>query len=245
MRETQAIVERVVRVSATLARIEVASDFAPGSIQPGQYLLARPRDSWEPYLRERWQPVRFSDGLLVVDRQIEAYDAPGQVVSLLGPCGQPVPLRREAQNLLLIAQDAAPSPLVALATQAVEQGRAVTLVLGGEAGRYPLDALPLEVEVLHADKDWKWPAQVDAINWAEQVVALASAPMEGGFYARLWGTINQVRLYVPEQFAFGLFLPPTPCGVGACRACLVRGRRRDFLACTEGPALDLSKLTLE
>ncbi|GAB4445964.1 MAG: hypothetical protein Kow00120_16080 [Anaerolineae bacterium] len=242
MRETEAIVERVTRLSAALSRVEIASDFAPGSIQPGQYLLARLYAGWDPYLRERWQPVRFADRLMIVDRHAEAGDQPGQVVSLLGPCGKPIPIRREAQHLLLIAQDAVPSALVALALKAVEEGRSVTLVLGGAAQVYPLDALPPEVEVLHADRDWKWPAQVDAFTWAEQVVALA--PPETDFYARLWQTLNQLRIYVPERFAFGLFLPPTPCGVGACQACLVRGKRKNYLACTEGPALDLDKLAL-
>lgn len=241
MRETEAIVERVVRLTATLARIEVASDFAPGSIRAGQYFLARLRDGWEPYLRERWQPVRFNDGLLVVDRQVEAFDLPGQVVSLLGPCGRPIPVRPGANNLLLIAHETTPTPLVALAIEAVAAGRAVTLALSGDAQRYPLDTLPPEVEVLQGAEDWKWPAQVDAFNWAEQVVALAP-PGDEAYYAQLWGTINQLRAHVPEGFALGLFLPPTPCGVGACRACLVRGRRKDFLACAEGPALDLSKL---
>lgn len=243
MRESQAIIERVTRLSAALARVELAADFAPGSIQPGQYLLARSGEGWEPYLRERWQPVRITDGMIVVDRPVSAQDAPGQVVSLLGPCGRPAPLRKDARHLLLIAYEAAPSPLVGLALHALDEGRSVTLVLGGAASQYPLSALPAELEVLNAAEDWKWPAQVDAFGWAAQVVALAPYT-DAPYYAQLWQTIHRLRIQVPEGFALGYFLPPMPCGVGACGACLVRGRRRDYRACVDGPVLDLSKLSL-
>jgi dihydroorotate dehydrogenase electron transfer subunit len=242
MRETQGIIERAIRINAELSRLEVAVDFASGSIRPGQYFLARPRPTWEPYLRERWEPVSLEAGRLSVDRRPEDVLTPGMAVDLLGPCGKPVPLRDGAERLLCIADDAAPSPLVALICACIEAGKAVTVVLGGEAQRYPLGELPPQVEVLHKSEAWAWTEQVDTLQWADQVIALAPPHLALERYAELWQTVNQLRAPLPQGFALGFFTGPMPCGTGACGACLVRGRRGDIYACTEGPAIDLSRV---
>jgi aerobic-type carbon monoxide dehydrogenase small subunit (CoxS/CutS family) len=52
--------------------------------------------------------------------------------------------------------------------------------------------------------------------------------------------VRRVRMNVPEGYAYGLFQPPMPCGVGACGACLVRSGGEDVAACVDGPAFDLS-----
>lgn len=242
MRETQAIIERAIHISADLFRLEIAVDFAPGSIQPGHYFLARVQPVWEPYLRERWEPVHIDGGRLLIDRHPDDFLAPGTVVDLLGPCGRPMPLRKNAERLLFIVQGVVPSPIIALVENAVGEGRAVTMVLDGPAQSYPLAELPPQVEVLRAPEGWAWADQVEALRWADQVIALAAPHETDKHYGQLWEIINQLRAPVPKGFALGLFTGPVPCGTGACGACLVRGRREDIYACIEGPALDLSQL---
>lgn len=242
MRETKASVERTTRINADLTRVEVAVDFAPGSIRPGQYLLVRLRPAWEPYLRERWTPVRFDGELLFIDRPAGDVLMPGDTLSVLGPCGKPFPIRHGAERFLFIVRDISPSPLVALVEQTIEDNKSVTMVLEGEAQRYPLGELPPQVEILHAPGSWGWVDQVDALKWADQVIAFSVPHRALEHYGELWRTINQLRAPVPAGFALGYFALPVLCGVGACGVCLVPGKRGDIYACTDGPALDLATI---
>lgn len=241
MRETQAIIERVRRVSPALQQIDLSVDPALAHMQPGQSVLAAPLDNtaWSPYLREQWIPVDARDTRLVVELPAAPHYAPGQVISLLAPVGKPVPLRSGARNLLLIAEDAAPTPLVWIARQRVRTGAAVTLVLGGQALDYPLDQFPPEVEILRGDTDWSWPEQVETLTWADQVIALAPPFAQAESYGRLHLAISQLRHQAPEHFACGLFYQRLACGTGACGACMTACQDGDRLTCVDGPALDL------
>jgi NAD(P)H-flavin reductase len=245
MRETQAIIERVRRVSADLQHLELSVDSSLGQLQPGQSVFAYLSDStnWESYLREQWVPVSIQPGRLIVEITNGRFYAPGQIVSLLAPLGKPIPLRPGLRQLLMVAQDATPTPLVWLAQNAVHAGIAVTLVLGESALRYPLELLPSEVEILRSDTDWKWPDQVETLNWADQVIALAPSYAQAEVYASLFQTISQLRQQaVPDGAVFGLFYHRLACGTGACQVCQVSCQEGDWLACTDGPAFDLKNV---
>jgi hypothetical protein len=133
-----------------------------------------------------------------------------------------------------------------IANRALAEGCAVTMVLGGEAKTYPLDRLPPEIEVIGGDNDeWLWPDRVATFNWADQVIAAAGGPAPNETYAELWNVVRRLRMeVVPERYALGFFLPPMPCGVGACGACAVAAPGGYVLACQDGPALDLGKVNL-
>lgn len=245
MRETQAIIERVRRVSDTLHHIELSVD--PGLLQlsPGQSLFAAPLDApgWDPYLREQWIPVGTDAGTLIIERPATRSYAPGTVISLLSPVGRPIPLRPNLRHLLLIAEDLLPTPLVMLARQVLAQRAAVTLVLGGGALRYPLELLPKEVEVLHGETDWTWPDQVDTIGWADQVIALAPTYAQEDVYADLYDTVRQMKHHdIPDEYVFGLYYFRLACATGACHACQIAGSKASLLACTDGPAIDLKQV---
>lgn len=245
MRETQAIIERVRRVATNLQQLDLSVD-ASVQLQPGQSVLACPleNEGWSPYLREQWIPVGGKAGRVVVEVPVERVYTPGRVVSLLSPVGRPIPLRSGATHVLMIVYDAVPTPLVLLASQCIADGAAVTLVLSGRALQYPLELLPPEVEILRGDTDWKWPDQVETLNWADQILALAPFYMQAEVYSGLFGTIQQIRQQaVPDQYVCGLFYPRLACGTGACQACQVPCRRGDKLACADGPAMDLKDLT--
>ncbi len=242
MRETQAIIERVRRVSAVLQHLELSVDPALAQMQPGQSLLAAPLepDGWAPYLREQWLPVDAQGTRITVERPGAIRYLPGSAVSLLAPVGRAIPLRPGVRHVLLIAEDATPTPLMWVARRLVRDGAAVTLVLAGRALEYPLEQFPAEVEILRGDTHWSWPEQVEMLTWAEQVIALAPVYAQAEAYGRLYHAIAQLRHNaVPDDFACGLFYQRLACGTGACSACLIGARDRDRLACVDGPALDL------
>lgn len=247
MRETQAIIERVRRVSAELLQLELSVDPGLIEIKPGQsvYAWVLENTTWTPYLREQWIPVSVrAPHALTVEFVPEHDYAPGQVVSLLSPVGKPIPVRENSSRVLLIAENVYPTPFVMLARQLVNNEKAVTLVLSERALHYPLELLPPEVEILRRDTDWKWPEQVETLNWADQVILLAPAMMQATVYGNLFEAIRQLRQHqIPDGYICGLFYPRLACGTGACQACQIPGNdHADWLACSDGPALDLKKV---
>ncbi len=245
MRETQAIIERARRISADIQQLDLAVDPALMQLKPGQSLLVRPydQDGWDPYLREQWIPVDIQPGKVVVEMPTGRDYAPGDILSVLSPVGQPIPMRPRLQHLLLIADDAMPTPFILLARTLTGGGVAITMVLSGLATRYPLELLSPEVEILHGETDWTWPEQVETFQWADQVLILASSARREEAYHRLYDRITQLRHHdVPEHYVCGMFMQRLACGTGACGACEVPSRGKTRLACTAGPAMDLKRI---
>ena len=130
MQESQAIIERVKRVSATIQRLDVAVDRLHQSAGAGQTFS--PHDPLARSLSARTLDfVQREASCLVFERSAGTIYTPGQVVSLIGPIGKPIPLRENIRTLLLIAHEFAPMSLLFLAQTALAKGIAVTLVLGG------------------------------------------------------------------------------------------------------------------
>jgi hypothetical protein len=242
MKESQAIIERVRRINETHQHLYLAVDSSLSTLLPGQSLLARLGESWNPYLREHWWPVGIGNNKLVVERPLAQRYEPGQVVELLGIIGQPYRFRRTLRNVLLLAYDADPTPLMMPIGSLVTQQTSVTLVLLGRAATYGTAHLPPEVEVIHGDGDMSWPNRVTTIGWADQVFAVANSSDEAGCFSRMIAVFREMRAEIPANYLFGVFRPPLPCGVGACTACMVRRKGTVSLMCTEGPALDLTEV---
>src|SRR5690606_21407025 len=154
MRETQAIIERVRRISADLQQIDLSTDPSLSQLQPGHSLFAHLLENTQftPYLREQWFPIAVGAARVVVELPPQQRYHPGQVVSLLTPVGRPIPLRANVQRVLLIAHDTLPTPFILLTQQLIANQVAVTLVLSGTALRYPLELLPPEIEVVQDRK---------------------------------------------------------------------------------------------
>ena len=245
MKETQALIERVRRVNETHQHLDLTVDASLTQLRAGQRVLARTHDTWNPYLREQWWPVSLSKNLLVVERPSHVRYEPGQVVTLLGIVGQPFKFRRTLRSVLLMAYDTEPTPLLMILPSLLANRVSVTLLLLGSAVNYGTQHLPPEVEILKGDADMNWPNRVTTVGWADQVFVAVSQEDELACFGRVWNLFSELRAEIPSNYLFGVFRPPLPCGTGACQACMVRLRGGSLpLACTDGPALDLTEVML-
>lgn len=266
MRETEAIIERVWRANAGYQRLELAVDEALQMIKPGQSVLVRQGDAWDPYLRQQWWPVEVRTGRVIFERPDDEQYQPAQIINVMGLVGAPFKFRRTLRNVLLIAYDVPPHPLLMTIPWLLSNRISVTLVLAGQAASYDTQHLPAEVEVIHGDDDFQWPHQVMTIGWADQVFLVAARDDELPRLARLQSqgaalTVAQedeqarfirvlerfraLRADVPKNYLFAVFRPLLPCGSGACQACMLHTSQGSALVCTEGPAFDITQLNLK
>lgn len=245
MKETAALIQRVRRVNATHQHIELSVDASLTALKAGQALLYRPDgDGLQPYLRALWFPVALEKEILTVERPLGEKYEPGMLVYLSGLLGKPFRFRRTLRNVLLIAHDTPPTPLLMPVPPLLKSRVSVTLLLLGSAADYGTEHLPPEVEVLKGDADFNWPNRVTTVGWADQVFAAVAPEREWENFARLWQVFRELRAEIPANALFGVFQMPMPCGAGACDACWVKARGGGVLACMEGPALDLTELAL-
>lgn len=242
IRQSLAIIERVRRIGPGWQVLSLAvEDAALTAVQPGQSFLVRTSDALEPYLRAAWVPVDYDAGhdVIEIERPDHENYQPGDDIHIIGPIGMPLPLKDSTRHVLAVAQDIIPTRLRFLLNVAVRSDRAVTLVLTGEAKKYPVAALPPAVEIIYSDDTQTWPTQNDTLQWADQVFVIAPVPAYEMYYSSLKRTATDARHALPEDYLFALYDLPTPCGTGACMACLINS---STYACINGPAVDLAKV---
>lgn len=247
MIESSAIIERVKRISSTHQHLHLSVEPTLTDIKPGQSLLTRIGEGWQPYLRERWYPVGIERDGLIIERPTTTQYDPGTVVRVIGAIGQPMRFRRTLRTVLLIAHDSAPTPLIMPINALIAKDISVTLLLLGSAKAYDTKHLPAEVEVMHGDGDgMDWSNRVTTIAWADQVFAVVDADDEIGHFTALYGLFRQLRSDIPQAHLWSLWQMPFVCGVGACGACYLkrRGGEAPALACVDGAVFDMTTLSL-
>lgn len=240
MKEASTIIERIRQVSETHQHLDLAVEPWLAEIKPGQSILARTINTWDPYLREQWYPVTTSKTILTIERPLTTTYTPGQIVDVLGVIGKPYRFRKTLRNVLLLAYNAEPTPLLLMIDMLLKNRVSVTLVLLGDAADYGTTHLPPEVEILKGDHEMNWTNRVTTIGWADQVFAVVPQADEPGHFRRLYELFTQLRADIPHGHLWGVYRPPLPCGIGACSSCLVRVKGEFHAACTEGPAFDLA-----
>jgi hypothetical protein len=246
LRETQAIIERVRRIDEHWQHIELVVEPVLNQIQPGQTLLARSEGLWSSYLRELWIPIGFdeNDGTLLVERPLTKSYQPGDIASVIGPVGAPLPLKPTTQQLLLVAMDHPPTYLLFMMLQAIKRGVSITLVMTASARQYPMGNIPNVVEVVYSEHPQQWANQVQTLRWADQVFAVTSPIfLEANFRVLREAALTAIPT-LADDYLLGIYDLPQPCGTGACMACMVPGKHRDRLTCLDGVALDLTKVRL-
>lgn len=265
MKETHGLIERIRRINAEYQHLELAVDEALYQLKPGQSLLARADESWNPYLRQHWWPVGMTaQNKLLVEQPAGIRYEPGQVIHLLGPVGEPYRFRKSLRNVLLMAYDTPPTPLLMMIHWLLRSKISVTLALLGSSRTYDTQHLSAELEIIHADDQHTWPDQVMTLGWADQVFVVAgqqdeeiftqtTAPLQQEMprpdeehrrFAQILQLIHERRNDVPKQYVFGIFQSVIACGIGACDACMLRSGDELKLICVDGPAFDLTSVKL-
>ena len=251
MRETQAYIERIKRVNREHQRLELAVDKSLSSMLAGQAILVRQiekdyeAESWDPYLRELWFPVEIqASHIVVVERPTRTHYIPGQLLSIIGPVGQPFRFRQKLRNILLIAYNTAPAPLLMMLPPLLARQVSVTMIMMGWAREYDANHLPEEVEIIQAEDNLSWPDMVMTLGWADQAFILVGPGDEFRYFGEIMQLIRERRNDIPANYLFGVLQRPLPCGVGACHACMLSLRGAKKLQCIDGPAFDLTDLRL-
>ena len=251
MRESQAYIERIKRVNRDYQRLELAVDQSLSSLLAGQALLVRRMEKdyeaehWDPYLRDLWFPVEIhASNILSIELPARMQFAPGQLLSIIGPVGQPFRFRQKLRNILLIAYQTTPTPLLMLLPSLLERQVSITMVLMGDARQYETHHLPSEVEIIHAEDNLTWNDMVMTLGWADQVFAVVGPGDELSHFADIMQLMRERRNDVPANHIFGVLQRQLPCGVGACHACMLNLRGSQKLQCVDGPAFDLTTLRL-
>lgn len=245
--ETEAIIERVRRINPDYQHLELSLDTgAIGRIKPGQSLLVRVNgQAWDPYLRDQWWPVGLAGERIVIERPASEDYRPSQVVSLLGYVGRPFRFRKTLRNVLLLAHDTPPTPLLMTIPWLLGNKIDVTLALSARAASYDTSHLPEQVAVERGESDdLDWPNMVMTLGWADQVFCVVRRDDEYGRFNAVLDRFRELRNDVPIQYLFGVLQSTLPCGAGACYACMVRTQKGNQLVCVDGPAFDLTQVTL-
>jgi hypothetical protein len=244
VRESQAIIERIRLINSAIQHVELAVDPEFTHLKPGQSLLVRPAQSGAATaLAERWWPVGIKPGhRLVIETSSAQRLVPQQILPIMGPIGEPFRYHRSLRNVLFVARDTSPAPLMMALTWLLERDAQVTLALLGAARDYDTRHLPATLEVIRGGDGWEWEGQVMSLGWADQVFVVADPAREGTLFREFRRLLEERRQGVPKSHAFAVFQPPLPCGAGACQGCAVRLKRGVAYACTAGPAFDITEL---
>jgi len=172
---------------------------------------------------------------------------PGDPVFVYGPLGRGYAVRRNAQNLLLVAGGIGVAPLIWLADDAVAAGKNVTLLIGARSadGVFPAHLLPPEVEVIVTTEDGSLGQRglvtepfAEHLSWADQVFACGPNAMFRALaeVVRRGEGAGVRRGRKPVQV---LLEEVMPCGTGICYGCAVMTRKGVRLICKDGPRFEL------
>ena len=245
---------------------------AAGGVRAGQFVHVRTPDYSGLVLRRPFSinTVDRAEGRITIHFRITgkgtewlARARPGEVVDMLGPLGRPFEVDPRTRHVLLVAGGLGMAGVRALADEALEGGRQVTLLFGARSAAevYPSSLLPPEVEYVVATDDGSLgqPGRVtdllsDYEAWADQAFACGPWPMlsalanlAAGRDGRL-GVARLGRRRGPRSTA----ARGTPaarrrawlqvsleqnmgCAVGACLGCVVFGVDGPQRVCREGP----------
>lgn len=205
------------------------------AICPGQFALVHDPATFDPYLRRvAWlyamDDSRVSFAMSARDSTIARG---GGTLDLLAPLGRAIRFDDHARRIVFIGEGTRIVQVIALAQDAVAQGRQVVLVHRAE-NVFPAHLLSPEIEY-HTDAD---ALDADLFAWADAVVASGSDES----YHALADAIRAARYRLEPGFARAFVDVAMPCGTGVCYACAIETARGVRLGCVDGPAFDLTAL---
>jgi dihydroorotate dehydrogenase electron transfer subunit len=247
-----------------LAVIEGAAEPMPGfrlllldcpalaeSARPGQFIMVRASEGYDPYLRLPLPIHRFREGgVAILFRPSQPGYAwlgdrhPGDTLDLLGPGGVGFALPTTSANVAVICQGTGLAPVIGILDRVLGPAQLV-LGVATSAQAYPRELLPAEIEytphVGIAVGDAFWQAVTGACRWANHVYAAGPT----AFYRQLLRVWESTHLRPPPDALQVWVDADMACGMGICNSCLLNTRRGPRHACTDGPVHNLSDLVLD
>lgn len=242
MKQTDAVIERIVEVNSDFQRLYLSFENPLPRIKPGQTLFVETNKTHHPYMREIWWPVNIKGDFIIIERPMHERYHIGQILDVMGYVGQPYRFRRNLKNVLLVAYNTAPTPLLMTIPWLLGNQISVTLVLAGTARDYNTRHLDERLEIIYGEDDFTWTNQVMNAGWADQVFVVVDPAYEIQNFRFVYDRFEEMRATIQQNYLFGVFRPHLPCGAGACHACWLTLKSGDALVCTDGPAFDLSTL---
>ncbi len=199
---------------------------------------------------------------------------PGERLEILGPLGRPFEVDPRTRHVLLVAGGLGIAGVRALADEALEQDRRVTLLFGatGAAEVYPSSLLPAEVEYVVATDDGSLGHHGFVTEllptyeaWADQAFACGPWPMLAALarlaarrderlgVARLGRKARRSPSGAPRgspQARRKAWLQVSleqnmGCAVGACLGCVIFGVDGPQRVCREGPVFAADEILWE
>ncbi|MFI5261753.1 MAG: dihydroorotate dehydrogenase electron transfer subunit [Candidatus Limnocylindrales bacterium] len=245
---------------------------ADGGVRAGQFVHVRAPDYAGLVLRRPFSinTLDRASGQMTIHFRVTgrgtewlARARPGEPVEMLGPLGRPFEVDPRTRHVLLVAGGLGMAGVRALADEALDQGRQVTLLFGARAAAevYPSSLLPPEVEYVvatddgsmgHAGRITELVPTYEA--WADQAFACGPWPMLAALARLAQG--RDARLGVARLGRRGgrrtgaargtaaarrkAWLQVSleqnmGCAVGACLGCVVFGVDGPQRVCREGP----------
>lgn len=219
-----------------------------GTASPGQFVMVRCGEHYDPLLRRPLSIHSMADGehiaLLfnVVGRGTGwlSQCQKGNSLDILGPLGNGFTLQPSSHKLLLVAGGIGIAPLVFLAEKALSKGFSVTMLMGAKNASmlYPRSLLPSPIDILIATEDGSegkkgmvtelmtgFTAQTDQIFACGPTSMYQSMAVQ----SNLKGKSVQISLEVRMG-----------CGLGACYSCTVKTREGLRQVCQDGPVFELN-----
>jgi len=227
---------------------------------PGQFVHLRVNDSYSPLLRRPISLHRIDAEAGTIDLLYQVRGAgtkalsekkPGQRVDLMGPLGNGFKLDFPGSRTILAAGGIGVAPLLPLAEALLDQGKKVTLLLGGRSIDHLLAAdgffhLGCQVRLVTDDgtagmKGFVTDLLLDELQQeaADAVYACGPGPM--------LGKVEQICLErgIPGQVSLEEYMA---CGVGACLGCVcaknVPGEIQYAKVCTDGPVFNFGEVKI-
>lgn len=231
--------------------IQVEAPDITTEAKPGQFLMVRCGQGHELILRRPFSIHQADTGtgqlsflFAIVGKgtawlsQLEE----NEKVDLLGPLGKGFSLYPEARNLLLIAGGIGIAPLIFLTTQALIQGKSVTLLLGAPTANqlYPEHLLPEGIRCLVTTEDGSAGKKglvtkllPEFTDWCHQICACGPIAMYRKIKAQK--ELQKKSVQISLEVTMG-------CGIGACYGCSLKTKHGLKQVCRDGPIFKLSEI---
>jgi dihydroorotate dehydrogenase electron transfer subunit len=244
-----------------------------GSVRAGQFIHVRTPDYSGLVLRRPFSvnTVDRATGTVTIHFRVTGKGTEwmsrarqGERLEILGPLGRPFEVNPRTRHVLLVAGGLGMAGVRALADEALEAGRRVTLLFGAASAAevYPTSLLPDEVEYVVATDDGSLGHRghvtdlvADYEAWADQAFACGPEPMLATLarlargrddrlgvarLGRKGGRTRSSAAAGSAQARRRAWLQVSMeqnmgCAVGACLGCVIHGVDGPVRVCREGP----------